>query len=99
MKRFILLTSLSILAAASIVVAQSTTQATLRTQSGDRPIAVAHQGGQTFFSAEDVVAALGGSVAADSRGYRVTVNNNVAAFGPDSRSGVVRDDLMQMPVP
>jgi N-acetylmuramoyl-L-alanine amidase len=99
MKRFILLTSLSILAAASIVVAQSTTQATLRTQSGDRPIAVAHQGGQTFFSAEDVVAALGGSVAADSRGYRVTVNNNVAAFGPDSRFGVVRDDLIEMPVP
>jgi len=99
MKRFILLTFLSILAAASIVVAQSTTQATLRTQSGDRPIAVAHQGGQTFFSAEDVVAALGGSVAADSRGYRVTVNNNVAAFGPDSRFGVVRDDLIEMPVP
>jgi len=97
MKRFILLTSLALLAAASIVVAQSTVQATLHTQSGDRPIAVAHQNGQTYFSAEDVVAALGGSVAADAHGYRVTVNNNVAAFGPDSRFGVVRDDLIEMP--
>jgi N-acetylmuramoyl-L-alanine amidase len=101
MKRFILLTSLALLAAASIVLAQSTaqptTQATLRTQSGDRQIAVAHQNGQTYFSADDVVAALGGSVAADAHGYRVTINNNVAAFGPDSRFGVVRDDLIEMP--
>jgi len=99
MKRFILLTSLTLLAAASIVLAQATTQATLRTQSGDRQIAVAHQNGQTYFSAEDVVSALGGSVAADAHGYRVTVNNNVAAFGPDSRFGVVRDDLIEMPAP
>jgi len=97
MKRFILLTSLTLLAAASIVLAQATTPATLRTQSGDRPIAVAHQNGQTYFSAEDVVSALGGSVASDAHGYRVTVNNNVAAFGPDSRFGVVRDDLIEMP--
>jgi len=98
MKRFILVVTLSILAAASIVVAQSTTQATLRLQNGDRPIAIAHQGGLTFFSAEDVVAAMGGSVAADAHGFRVTVNNNIAAFGPDSRFGVVRDDLIEMPV-
>lgn len=99
MKRFILLTSLTLLAAASIVVAQSTTQATLRTQNGDHQIAVAHQNGQTYFSADDVVAGLGGSIAADTHGYRVTVNNNVAAFGPDSRFGVVRDDLIEMPAP
>ncbi len=103
MKRFILLTSLSLLAAASIVLAQATTpstmQATLRTQNGDRTVAVARQNGQTYFSAEDVVSALGGSVAADAHGYRVTVNNNVAAFGPDSRFGVVRDDLIEMPAP
>ena len=100
MKRFILLlTCLTLLAAASIVVAQSTTPATLRTQNGDRQVAVAHQNGQTYFSAEDVVAALGGSVAADAHGYRVTINNNVAAFGPDSRFGVVRDDLIEMPAP
>src|SRR3954451_1711857 len=101
MKRFILLTSLALLAAASIVLGQatvqSTTPATLRTQSGDRQIAIAHQNGQTYFSAEDVVAGLGGSVAADAHGYRVTINNNVAAFGPDSRFGVVRDDLIEMP--
>jgi len=97
MKRFILLTSLTLLAAASIVVAQSTTQATLRTQNGDHQIAVAHQSGQTYFSADDIAAALGGSIAADAHGYRVTVNNNVAAFGPDSRFGVVRDDLIEMP--
>src|SRR3954453_6815654 len=100
MKRFILLTSLALLAAASIVLGQatvqSTTPATLRTQSGDRQIAIAHQNGQTYFSAEDVGAGLGGRVAADAHGYRVTINNNVAAFGPDSRFGVVRDDLIEM---
>jgi len=99
MKRLILLGFLSILAAATIVVAQSTTQATLRTQNGDKPVAIARQGGQTYFSADDIAAALGGSVAADAHGFRVTINNNVAAFGPDSRFGVVRDDLIEMPVP
>jgi N-acetylmuramoyl-L-alanine amidase len=99
MKRLPFLAPLVLLAVASIVIAQASAPATLRLPTGDRPVAVAHQNAQTYFSAEDVMAAVGGSVARDANGYKVTLNNVVAAFGPDSRFGVVRDDLIEMPAP
>ncbi|HYM62102.1 MAG TPA: N-acetylmuramoyl-L-alanine amidase [Thermoanaerobaculia bacterium] len=98
MKRLIAIVFLAILAVTSMVLAQSPNQATLRTASGDRVVAVVHQGGQTFFAAEEVLAAFGATVAPDANGFRITLGNNVAAFGPDSRYGVVRDDLIEMPV-
>jgi len=99
MKRLFALGALAVLAAASIVLAQTSGQGTLRTPAGDRPFTYVQQSGQTYVSANEVVAALGGTIAPDSNGYKVTVNNIVAAFGPDTRYGVVRDDLIEMPVP
>jgi N-acetylmuramoyl-L-alanine amidase len=74
-------------------------QATLRAANGDHIITVAHQGGQTYFAADEVMAALGGSVTRDGNGFKASLNNTVAAFGTDSRFGVVKDDLIEMPVP
>jgi N-acetylmuramoyl-L-alanine amidase len=83
---------------ASFVLAQATTQATLRAPSGDRPIATTQQSGTTFFAADQILAALGGSTTADANGFKATLNNSVAAFGPDSRFAVVRDELIEMPL-
>lgn len=83
---------------ATFVLAQATTQATLRAPSGDRLIATTQQSGVTYFAVADVLAAVGGSVNADANGFKATVNNTVAAFGVESRFGVVREDLIEMPV-
>jgi NACalpha-BTF3-like transcription factor len=66
---------------------------------GDHPFTYVEQGGQTYVSAEQVTAALGGTLTPDANGFKVAVGNNVAAFGPDSQYGVIRDDLIEMPVP
>jgi N-acetylmuramoyl-L-alanine amidase len=99
MKRFLPLLVIASLAAASILLAQPANQATLRLPAGDKAVTVTSQNGQTYFAAEEVVTAMGGSIARDANGFRVTVGNSVAAFAPDSRFGVIRDDLIEMPVP
>ena len=99
MKRLLPLGALLLLAIASIVFAQASAQGTLRTPTGDHPFTYIEQSGQTYVSAEQVTAALGGSVAADANGTKITIGNSVAAFGPDSRFGVIRDDLIEMPAP
>lgn len=99
MKRLLSLGALLALALASIVFAQSSGQATLRTPTGDSPITYVQQSGQTYVSVAEVVAGLGGTLAPDSTGFKVTIAGTVAAFGPDSRYGVVRDELIEMPVP
>jgi N-acetylmuramoyl-L-alanine amidase len=73
-------------------------QATLRAANGEHLITIAHQNGQTYFAADETMAALGGSVTRDGNGFKATLNNTVAAFGTDSRFGVVKDDLIEMPV-
>jgi N-acetylmuramoyl-L-alanine amidase len=107
MTRTLSLTSIA-LASALFLLAQAPTttsppnpanQATLRTAKGDRTITIAHQNGQTYFAADEVMNALGGSVTRDGNGYKASLNNAVAAFGTDSRFGVVKDDLIEMPVP
>lgn len=98
MKRLLALGALAVFALASIVLAQVSGQATLRTPSGDHPFTYIEQGGQTYVSAEQVSAALGGTLTRDANGYKVAVGDNVAAFGADSRYGVIRDDLIEMPV-
>lgn len=99
MKRFLVLGALALLAVASIVLAQVSGQGTLRTSSGDHPFTYIEQGGQTYVSAEQVTTALGGTLTPDANGFKVAIGGNVAAFGPDSRYGVIRDDLIEMPVP
>jgi len=103
MKRLPALGALALLTLASLVFAQVSGsvsgQGTLRTATGDHPFTYIEQSGQTYVSAEQVAAALGGSVAPDANGMKVTLGTNVAAFGPDSRYGVIRDDLIEMPVP
>src|SRR5690348_14262146 len=98
MKRLLALGALAVFALASIVLAQVSGQATLRTPAGDHPFTYIEQGGQTYVSAEQIAVALGGTLARDANGYKVAVGNNVAAFGADSRYGVIRDDLIEMPV-
>src|SRR5712691_7223336 len=96
MKRFF---PLLILAAASILFAQAPNQATLRTPNGDRLVTITRVEGQTLFAADEVMAGLGGAVSPDATGFRATLNNTIGAFGPDSRFGVVRDELIEMPLP
>lgn len=97
MKRLLALGTLIVVAVTSIVLAQSPETATLRMPSGDRPVAFVRQGGQAFFSAFEVINALGGTIAPDSTGFRVTVNEVSGAFGSDSKFAVVRDELVEMP--
>jgi N-acetylmuramoyl-L-alanine amidase len=99
MKRLLSLGILLVLTVASIVLAQMSGQATLRTPAGDQPFTYVQQSGQVYVNATEVVTALGGTIAPDSNGYKVTVGGATAAFGADSRYGVVRDDLIEMPVP
>lgn len=100
MKRFLLPGALLVLAVASIVLAQSSSgQAILRTPTGDHPITWVVQSGHTYVAAAEVAAGLGGRIDAEGNGYRVTIGGAAAAFGPDSRYGVIRDDLIEMPVP
>lgn len=98
MKRFLVAASLAALTITSIVVAQVSSQATLRTSAGDKPVMFMVQNGQTFISATDVITALGGTIEPDSTGFKLTFNNTMAAFGPDTRFAVVREDLIEMPV-
>ncbi len=95
MKRFF---PLLILAAASILFAQAPNQATLRTPTGDRLVTITHVQGQTLFAADEVMAALGGAVSPEASGFKAILNNNVAIFGGDSRFGVIRDELIEMPI-
>ena len=100
MKRLLsFLVVVSVLALATIVFAQSTGQATLRAPTGDRPFTYVMQSGQVYVSAEEVVAGLGGTLTPDANGFKVAIGSAVGAFGPDSRFGVVRDDLIEMPTP
>ena len=98
MKRLLALGALALLALASIVFAQVSGQGTFRTPTGDHPFTYIEQGGQTYVSAEQIATALGGTLTRDANGFKVAAGNNVAAFGPDSRYGVIRDDLIEMPV-
>lgn len=104
MKRLLSLGALSLLALASIVVGQTSDapvsgSGTLRTPGGTHAFTYVLQSGQTYVSANEVAAGLGGTVEADNNGFRLSVGGSVAAFGPDSQYGVVRDDLIEMPVP
>ncbi len=99
MKRLLSLGFLLVLAVASIVLAQTSGQGTLRTPAGDQPFTYVLQSGQVYVNATEIVTALGGTITPDSNGYKVTAGNATAAFGADSRYGVVRDDLIEMPVP
>jgi N-acetylmuramoyl-L-alanine amidase len=104
MKRLLALGVLALFAIASIVVAQtsgtqSSGQGTLRLTTGDRPFTYVLQSGQAYVSAAEVTQGLGGTLEADSNGFKVSIGGVVAAFGPDSRYGVIRDDLIEMPVP
>jgi N-acetylmuramoyl-L-alanine amidase len=94
MKRF---APLLLALAATLLLAQTPQPATLRTSGGDKPVDVRVQNGVTFFAADQVLAALGGSVTKDGNGWRASFGNSIAAFGPDSRFAVVRDDLIEMP--
>ena len=71
----------------------------LRTPSGDKPVTMLVQNGVMYFAADDVIAALGGAVKPDLNGFKATLGATTAAFGPDSRFAVVREDLIEMPVP
>ncbi|HEU4522166.1 MAG TPA: N-acetylmuramoyl-L-alanine amidase, partial [Thermoanaerobaculia bacterium] len=97
MKRLLLPGALAILAVASIVFAQVSVPATLRTAAGDRPVSVVHSAGQAYVSASEVITALGGTITPESTGFRLTLNDVVGAFGPDSRYAVVGEDLIEMP--
>ena len=99
MKRLLLLSPLPLLAIASILLGQAPAASTLRTASGDKPLSVIHQGAQTYFAVDEVLAAIGGTVRQENAGFKATLNGVEAAFGPDSRFAVVRDDLVEMPVP
>ena len=97
LKRLLFFAVLAVLAVASIVLAQATQPAVVRTPAGDRPIKILQQGGQTFVSATDVILALGGTILPESTGFRLMLNEQAGAFGPDSRFAVTGEDLIEMP--
>ncbi len=99
MKRLLLLSVLPLLAVASLLLGQAPAVSTLRTPNGDKPLSVIHQASQTYFAVDEVITALGGTVRQESGGFKATLSGVEAAFGPDSRFAVVRDDLIEMPVP
>ena len=99
MKRSLALGALFAIAVASLVFAQASGRATLRTPAGDHPFTYIEQSGQIYVSAGDVVTGLGGTLEPDSSGYKVTLDGVGAAFGTDSQYAVVRDALIEMPVP
>ncbi|HYC57972.1 MAG TPA: N-acetylmuramoyl-L-alanine amidase [Thermoanaerobaculia bacterium] len=98
MKRLLALGALVALIVTAAL-AQASGQATLRTPTSTASVTYVEQSGQVYVAAGDVATALGGTIAPDSSGFKVTVNGVTAGFGPDSRYGVVRDDLIEMPVP
>jgi N-acetylmuramoyl-L-alanine amidase len=88
----------AVLAVASIVLAQTSPQATVRTAAGDRSVTVILQGGHTYFPVDEVLTPLGATLTPDGTGFKVTFRNTTAVFGTDSRFGVVKEDLVEMPV-
>jgi len=84
---------------ALVLLAQTPATVVLRTPQGDRQVATFVQNGVLYFAADDVVGALGGSVKPDGNGFKATLAATTASFGPDSRFAVVREDLIEMPVP
>src|SRR5688572_8263495 len=84
-------------AVASILLAQSPTQATLRLPQGDRQVTTVTQPPHTFVAADEFVSSLGGSMVRDTRGFRLMIGNVEAAFGSDSRFAVIGDNLLEMP--
>jgi N-acetylmuramoyl-L-alanine amidase len=95
MKRLVIFAAVAALAVASLVLAQSTTRATLRLPAGDRPLEVVRQG-ELFVSADDIFPALGGSASREGGGMLLRLNQYQAAIAPESRYAVVRDDLIEM---
>jgi N-acetylmuramoyl-L-alanine amidase len=99
MKRLLSLGVLVVLIVVTAALAQVSGQATLRTPTTSAPFTYVEQSGQVYVAAGDVVTAMGGTIVPDGTGFKLTVNGVTAGFGPDSRFGVVRDDLIEMPVP
>ncbi|HEY5610994.1 MAG TPA: N-acetylmuramoyl-L-alanine amidase, partial [Thermoanaerobaculia bacterium] len=100
MKRTLgLFITISLLAVASLLWAQVASQGTLKTPTGDRTISIVQQGPHTFVAADEVVSTLGGTIAADQSGFRLSLGGSEAVLGPDSRYAVVRDELIEMPAP
>jgi len=99
MKRAAALLAVSGIAIASLLLAQSPNQVTLRIPSGDRQITIVEQPPHVLVAADELIAALGGSLVRDSRGFRMMIGNVEAAFGADSRFGVVGESLVEMPIP
>lgn len=82
---------------ASIVLAQGGGRATLRSPSGEKSISMVQLDGLTFVAADEVAAALGGVVTPDSQGFKIVLNGIEGVFGTDSRFGVVKEELIEMP--
>ncbi len=97
MKRALAMFGVLALALATILVAQTPEKATLRSQQGDADISTLELNGQLFVAADEFVKAMGGTIAPDGPGFKVTLLGKPGAFAPDSQYGVVRDELIQMP--
>lgn len=85
------------LTVASIVLAQGGGRARLRSPSGEKSISIVQMDGLTFVAADEVAAALGGAVTPDSQGFKIVLNGIEGVFGTDSRFGVVKEELIEMP--
>lgn len=99
MKRAAALPAVFGLAITSLLLAQSPFQVTLRLPGGDRQVTIVEQPPHLFVAADELVAALGGSIVRDSRGFRMVIGSAEGAFGSDSRFGVIGENLVEMPAP
>ena len=97
MKRTTLIFGISILAIATLVLAQTSSRALLRFPGGERQITIVQQGSQTYFSADEVLPSVGGKLTKDDEGYKASVNGRDVGFAVDSRYAIVGDEIIEMP--
>lgn len=96
MKKILVVIAIAGVAAVSAGRAQ-TVSATLRTQTGERSIRVVEQSGNLFLPAEEMIAALGGTLTGSRQGYRIELAGHTAGFTAESRFGASGDELIEMP--
>ncbi|HXI11394.1 MAG TPA: N-acetylmuramoyl-L-alanine amidase [Thermoanaerobaculia bacterium] len=97
MKRLTVLSAFVIAAVTSIVwAATASAPVNLILPSGIFPVRVVEENGELFFSADDLIKGLGGTLSNSEQAYRATVGSVEAAFGTDSKLAIVSDTMLEL---
>ena len=97
MKRVKVASALMVAAVSSIVwAATAASPVNLITPAGTFPVRVVEENAQPFFSAEDLIKGLGGTVAGTAPAYSATIGSVEGAFGTDSKLTIVSDTMVEL---